>query len=381
MSMTVTEIHGTVAPGFEAARDHFAGNFENDLEIGASFAVMHKGEMVVDLWAGDADETGATPWGHDTLANTWSTTKGVAAICIALLVDRSQLSYDDKVSTHWPEFAAHGKGDITVAQMLSHQAGLSGLREPTTLEECYDHDLMARRLAAQEPLWEPATRSGYHAFTYGYLAGELVRRITGKTIGTYLRDEIGIPHGIDFFIGLPESEEPRVAPLTEAKDMQPLSDTTEVQALTFTNPQIGQLAPNSREWRAAEIPAAGGFGSASALAKLYALLDEGTAPGGKAIIRRDTMEALRTTRIENEDLILGVPVRWASGMAMNGFEMYGPNPQAFGHTGWGGAFGCLDPEAGVSIGYVMNKMGAAIVGDPRSMGLVAATFACLKGRD
>lgn len=377
MSMTMTEIHGTCASAFEPVRDHFADNFKNDLEIGASFSVIHKGELVVDLWAGDADETGATPWAHDTLANVWSTTKGVAAICVALLVDRGQLSYDDAVSTHWPEFAVHGKGGITVAQMLSHQAGLSGLREPTTLEDCYNHDLMAQRLAAQEPLWEPATRSGYHAFTYGYLAGELVKRITGKTIGTFLQDEIAKPHGIDFFIGLPLSEEPRVAPLTEAKDMQPLADTTEVQALTFTNPAIAQTAPNDRAWRAAEIPAAGGFGSASALAKLYALLDDSTAPGGKAIIKRETMEALRTVHIENEDLILGVPARWGSGMAMNGFEMYGPNPQTFGHTGWGGSFGCLDPEAGVSIGYVLNKMGAAVVGDPRSMGLVAATFACL----
>ncbi|MEQ8747905.1 serine hydrolase domain-containing protein [Pyruvatibacter sp.] len=373
----MTTIHGTCAPAFERARDQFADNFQNDLEIGASFCVIHKGKTVVDLWAGDADETGATPWAHNTLANVWSTTKGVSAICIALLVDRGLLSYDDTVATHWPEFAAHGKGGITVAQMLSHQAGLSGLREPTTLEDCYDHDLMAQRLAAQEPLWEPTTRSGYHAFTYGYLAAELVKRITGKTIGKFLRDELGTPHGIDFFIGLPISEEPRVAPLSEATDMQPLSGTTEIQNLTFANPAIGQLAPNDRAWRAAELPAAGGFGSASALAKLYALLDDATAPDGKAIISRATMDALRTTRIQNEDLILGVPVRWGSGMAMNGFEMYGPNDQAFGHTGWGGSFGCLDPEAGIAIGYVMNRMGAAVVGDPRSMGLVAAVFACV----
>jgi len=371
----MAQIHGTCEPAFEAARAQFEKNFDDDQEIGASFCVIHRGKTVVDLWAGDADTTGATPWQHDTLANVWSTTKGVTAICVALLVDRGELSYDDKVSTHWPEFAANGKGDVTVGQMLSHQAGLSGLREPTTVEDGYDQELMAQRLAAQEPLWEPGTRSGYHAFTYGNLAAELVKRVSSKSIGTFLREEIAEPHGIDFFMGLPDSEEHRVAPLTEAADMRPLADTTEVQALTFTNPQIGQLAPNNRAWRAAELPAAGGFGSAAALAKLYALLDAETAPGGTPIISRDTMEALRTTRIENDDLILGVPVRWASGMAMNGFEMYGPNPQTFGHTGWGGSFGCLDPEAHVAIGYVMNKMGADVVGDPRSMGLVAAVFA------
>jgi len=373
----MTEIHGTVAPGFEAARDQFARHFEAGEEIGASYAVMHKGEMVVDLWAGTKDEAGADPWQRDTLANVWSTTKGVAAICVALLVDRGQLSYDDKVASHWPEFATHGKGDITVAQMLSHQSGLSGLREPTTLDQVYDHDLIAARLAAQEPLWEPTTRSGYHAFTYGFLAGELVKRITGKSLGTFLRDEIGTPHAIDFFIGLPESEEPRVAPLTQAEGLQPLAGGNEAQRLTFTNPAIPQTAPNDRAWRAAELPAAGGLGTASALAKLYALLDAGTAPDGKPIISRAIMDALRTVRIENEDMILGVPVRWGSGMAMNAFNMYGPNPVAFGHTGWGGSFGCLDPEAGLAIGYVMNKMGAAVVGDPRSLALATAAFGCI----
>ncbi|WP_425063258.1 serine hydrolase domain-containing protein [Pyruvatibacter mobilis] len=373
----MTEIHGTVAPGFEAARDQFAKHFETGEETGASYAVMYKGEMVVDLWAGTKDADGTAPWQRDTIANVWSTTKGVAAICIALLVDRGELSYDDKVAAHWPDFAAHGKGDITIAQMLSHQSGLSGLREPTTLAEVYDHDLIAARLAAQEPLWEPGTRSGYHAFTYGFLAGEIVKRVTGRSLGTFLQDEIGKPHGIDFFIGLPDSEEPRVAPLIEAPGLQPLAAASEVQQLTFANPAIPQTAPNDRAWRAAELPAAGGLGTASALARLYALLDEGTAPGGTPLISRPTMEALRTVRIQNEDLVLGVPVRWGSGMAMNGFNMYGPNDRAFGHTGWGGAFGCLDPEAGLAIGYVMNRMGAAVVGDPRSLALATAAFACI----
>lgn len=376
----MTAIHGNCAPGFETVRDHFADNFAHGREIGAAFCVIHNGETVVDLWAGEKTP-GGEPWQRDTLANVWSTTKGVAAVCVALLVDAGEISYDDKVARVWPEFAAHGKGDITVAQLLSHQAGLSGLREPATLEDCYDHDLMARRLATQEPLWAPGKRSGYHAFTYGYLAGELVKRITGRTIGTFLREEIGEPHGIDFFIGLPESEEPRVAPLTQAEDIEPLAGATEIQALTFTNPVITQTAPNARAWRAAELPAAGGLGSAAALARLYALLDEATAPGGKALLRRETLAALRATRIENEDLVLGIPARWAAGMAknmvMNTAGMYGPNPETFGHTGWGGSFGCLDPENRVAIGYVMNRMGANVVGDPRSVGLVSAVFAAL----
>ncbi len=371
----MTTIHGTCTKTFEPVRDQFARNFADGQETGASFCVTHKGKTVVDIWAGDAAP--GTPWQQGTLANVWSTTKGITAICIALLVDRGELSYDDKVSKHWPEFAAHGKGDITVAQMLSHQSGLSGLREPTTLEDIYDHALMADRLAAQEPLWEPTTRSGYHAFTFGFLAGELVRRVTGKTVGAYLRDEIAKPHNLDLFIGLPEQEEPRVAPLSQGPAPEPLATISETQIFTFTNPAISQIAPNDRAWRAAEIPAAGGFTSATALAHLYALLDASTAPDSRPIISRETLEALRTVRIENEDLILGMPTRWASGMAMNAFNMYGPNAKTFGHSGWGGSCGFLDPEASLSAGYVMNKMGAAVIGDPRSVALISATYDCL----
>jgi len=374
----MTIIHGTCAPGFEPIRDQFAKHVQDGAEIGASFAVVHKGERVIDLWAGST-EPGGAPWQRNTLANVFSTTKGIAAICIAVLVDRGAVSYDDKVSTYWPEFASHGKGDITVAQMLSHQAGLAGFRDPTRIEELYDHDAMAARLAAQDPLWEPTTRSGYHAFTFGFLAGELVKRVTGKTLGTILQEEIGKPHGIDFFIGVPDTEEPRVAPLFEAENAEDPATAlaSDFQKLIFSNPTVGVADANNRAWRAAELPAANGHGTAAALATLYALLDARTAPAGTPLISPATLAALRTVRIAGDDLVLGMPVRWASGMIMNEMNLYGPNDQAFGHSGWGGSFGCLDPEAGVAIGYVLNQMGVAIVGDPRAMALVAATYACL----
>ncbi len=376
----MTEIHGTCAKGFEKARDHFAKNFADGLETGASFAVMKDGELVVDLWGGHADAAGTKPWTRDTLANVWSTTKGVAAFCCALLVERGELDYGEKVATYWPEFAAEGKGAVTVAQMLSHQAGLSGLREPTKPEDFYNQPLMAGRLAAQAPLWEPGTRSGYHAITYGFLAGELVKRITGQTIGEFLQAEVAKPWSIDFFIGLPESEEPRAAEMIAATNAQDTAEgaTDDVRRLTFTNPRLSQDMPNQRAWRAAEIPAAGGQGTASALARLYGGIASGGELDGVHLLSPGTIAKMRTAQIENEDLILGVPLRWGCGYAINMFDMYGPNPNAFGHTGWGGSFGCADPENGIAIGYVMNRMGAMIVGDPRAVGLVGAVYESLK---
>ena len=192
-----TEIHGTCAKGFGRVRDAFAANFATLGEAGASAAVTYKGEPVVELWAGHADAAGAKPWTRDTLANVWSTTKGMGALVCGMLVERGLMSYEDKVSTHWPEFAAEGKGEITVGQMLSHQAGLCGPTVPTTSEEMCNHELMAERLAAQAPMWTPGSRSGYHALTVGILAGELVRRVTGRSIGTFFREEVAEPFGCD----------------------------------------------------------------------------------------------------------------------------------------------------------------------------------------
>ncbi len=378
---TATEVHGHVAPGFEGVRDAFAANFENGGDIGASFAIFKDGEYLVDIWGGHADGARTKAWARDTLPNVWSTTKPVAALCFALLVERGQITYDDKVVKYWPEFGAHGKDQITIGQMLSHQAGVSTVREPITNEELYDHDAMAARLAAAEPLWTPGTRSGYHALTYAYLAGEVIKRVTGRSIGQFFQDEIAAPWEIDFFIGLPASEEPRIAEMIAASKPVPLDagNMNDIQKLTFTNPAPSATLPNERAWRAAEISSANGRGTASALAKLFGAVAAGGTLNGVSLISEKTRAALSDIQITNEDLVLGMAFNWGAGVIRNiGGFLYGPNEATFGHSGWGGSFALCDPTAGVGISYVMNLMGPDLAGDPRAMGLLAASYKALE---
>lgn len=377
---TTLDIKGTVAPGFEGVRDAFASNFINAGEIGASFAIWKDGAYLVDIWGGHADGAKSKDWQRDTLPNVWSTTKAVGALCLAMLVERGKLSYDDKITKHWPEFGTHGKDQLTVGQVLSHQSGVSTVREPLTTEDLYDHDAMAARMAAAEPLWEPGTRSGYHALTFAFPTGELVKRITGKTIGQFFRDEVAGPCDVDFHIGLPESEEPRVAEMIEAANAAAMdqANLNDVQKLTFTNPSPSATAPNTRAWRAAELSSAGGRGSASALARLFgAVATDGTLNGTR-IISAETRDKLAAEQIFNEDLVLGLPGSWGAGVLRNvGGLLYGPNEATFGHSGWGGSFVLADPTAGIGISYVMNQMGPDLAGDPRAMGLLAASYEAL----
>lgn len=375
-----TKIHGHVAPGFEGVRDVFAAQFERGEEVGASFAIYKDGDYLVDLWAGHADKAKTKEWTRDTLPNVWSTTKAVTALCFALLVERGQLSYDDKVVKYWPEFGAHGKDQLTIGQVLSHQAGLSTLRDPISTEDLYDSEGMAARMAAAEPLWEPGTRSGYHAITFAYPAAELVRRISGKTLGQFFREEIAEPWKIDFYIGLPESEEPRVAEMVAAVNSTALDPAhmTDLQKMTFSNPAPSETLPNERAWRAAEIGSANGRGSAVALAKLFgSVAKDGTAEGVN-LFSSKTRDALCKEQILNEDLILGLPGSWGAGVLRNlGGMLYGPNDASFGHSGWGGSFAMSDPDAGLGIAYVMNQMGPNLAADPRAMALLAASYKAL----
>ncbi|MBV1885924.1 MAG: beta-lactamase family protein [Parvibaculaceae bacterium] len=375
-----TKIGGQVAPGFEGVRDVFAAHFDSGEEVGASFAIYKDGKYLVDLWGGHADKAKSEEWTRDTLPNVWSTTKAVTALCFALLVERGQMSYDDKVAKYWPEFGAHGKDQLTIGQVLSHQAGLSTLREPISTEDLYDSEGLAARMAAAEPLWEPGTRSGYHAITFAYPAAELVRRITGKTLGQFFREEIAEPWKIDFHIGLPESEEGRVAEMLPAVGASALDPAhmTDLQKLTFTNPAPTETLPNERAWRAAEIGSANGRGSAVALAKLFGSLAQDGSADGVTLFSAQTRDALCKEQIFNEDLILGLPGSWGAGVLRNlGGVLFGPNEVSFGHTGWGGSFALCDPKAGLGISYVMNQMGANLAADPRALALLAASYEAL----
>jgi CubicO group peptidase (beta-lactamase class C family) len=380
------DIQGSARAGFEPVEDAFRLNFAEDSplpDIGASFAVIQGDSVVVDLWAGHADLARTRPWRRDTLANVYSTTKGVAAACAALLHARGALDYQAPVARYWPEFAQAGKGAITVDLLLSHQAGLSGLRAPCTIEDVYDWDLMVERLAAEAPLWTPGSTAGYHAITWGFLIGELIRRIDGRSIGAFLREELCAPLEADVFIGVPEDQDARVAEIVKprAAPVQTLAEMTEILKLTLGNPVIEAEVPNNRAWRAAEIPAANGSANAMGLARLYAPLANGGRWRGVEYYSPEALARATAYRFVGVDINLGVETRWAAGFFGNNPQRwYGPNDGAFGHSGWGGSCAFADPANGLAIAFAMNQMDANLHGDPRTTRLVDAVYSCVGRR-
>ncbi|MER6999046.1 serine hydrolase domain-containing protein [Streptomyces sp. NPDC000410] len=388
MSRPVPQIEGHCDVRFSTVRTAFEENFRERGELGAAVTVQAGGETVVDLWGGWADAAGTRPWQRDTLVNVWSTTKGPTALCAHILADRGLLDLDAPVASYWPEFAAAGKDTLPVRHLLSHRAGLAGLREPHTLAELYDWELTTGRLAATEPWWEPGTRSGYHAMTYGFLVGEVVRRITGLLPGEFLRQEVTGPGGVDFTIGLPEKEAGRAAELVHppaAADSEQATVFSQLQPAALAalvNPVVTAADANTPEWRAAEIPAAGGHGTARAVAALYGIVASGGLLGERRVLSAGAAERVREGQGACHDLVLGAGFRYeteaALGLWLSGPNgSYGPNPRAVGHDGFGGSFGLADPEAGVSLGYVMNRMGPHISDDPRKMALVEAVYRAL----
>ena len=363
-------VHGFIAPGFEPVRERFAAHFglpEAYREIGASLAVYRHGECVVDLWGG---HDGARPWQRDTLVNLWSTTKGIAAMCVAWLVDRGRLSYRQKVAELWPNFAQAGKQDVTVAQILSHQAGLPGFAEPTSMDDLLDQQLCAARLAAQAPLWEPGTANGYHAATWGVLVAEIVRRADGRSIGRLLAEELAGPAGADFVLGFPEALEPRradIVPPDHPVDLSAIEMNAAMQ-LALASPAMDAALPNRADWRRAELPAMNGHGSAQGVARLYAALLAGD------LISRETLAAMTEIAADRPDLVIGINPQWGMGVLNNGVGALGPLPAAFGHGGWGGSVGCAEAGSGIAIGYAPSHMGPDLVGDPRATGLCATVF-------
>ncbi|MFD4137776.1 serine hydrolase domain-containing protein [Streptomyces sp. NPDC058572] len=381
-------IEGHCDERFDAVRAAFEQNFRERGELGAAVTVMLDGRAVVDLWGGWADPARSRPWQSDTLVNVWSTTKGPTALCAHLLADRGLLDLDAPVATYWPEFAAAGKEGVLVRHLLSHRAGLAGLREPHSLDELYDWELTCARLAATEPWWEPGTVSGYHAMTYGFLVGEVVRRITGLLPGDFLEQEIAGPLGIDFTIGLPQKEAGRVAelvhPPAEARSEQAavFAQLEPVALAALINPMTGVDAANSAAWRAAHIPAANGHGTARAVASLYGILAGRGKLGEKRVLTPEAAERVREGQGSCRDLVLGMgfthDTEVALGLWLSGENgSYGPNPRALGHDGFGGSCGLADAEAGVSLGYVMNRMGPHIADDPRKMALIDAVYRAL----
>jgi CubicO group peptidase (beta-lactamase class C family) len=376
------EIHGTSADDYEAVRDAFAANFTERGEIGASVAVVAGGELVVNLWGGWADPGRKRPWQRDTLTNVWSTTKAMTSLCAHILMDRGELDPDAPVARYWPEFAAGGKDGITVRSVMCHQSGLTGITVPATVEDYYDWDKITGLLAAQEPLFPPGSTSGYQAITFGYLVGEVVRRIAGQSCGAFFRSEIARPLGADFHIGLAKRDLGRCSELQgvrpsedeQAALAQAYANAAPAARAALLNPSLTGDEANASEWRRAEIPAANGHGTALGLVTVFGTL----ADGSERLISAKTLQAARTGNGRHTDLVLGMPVEFGLGFGLSGPERhFGPNPAAFGHDGFGGSAVGADPEAGVAFAYVMNRMGMNLVDDPRKMALINAVYRSL----
>ena len=383
------KIEGTCDPKFNRVKDVFAENFEKRNEVGAAAAVMLDGKSVVDIWAGHADKEKTKPWTRDTLVNVYSTTKGITAICAHRLADKGLLDIDAPVAKYWPEFAQAGKDKLPVRFLLSHRAGLPAVRKILDDNALFNWTTMTTALAEQEPWWKPGTAHGYHAVTFGYLVGEVIRRITGKSPGTYLRDELAGPLDLDFHIGLDAKHDARVAGLIPAAPPGPgepnmfaemMKNPESAGAKAFMNPPVltkpGLV--NSREWRAAEIPAANGHGTARSLARLYGALARGGELDGVRVMSKDEVANCSIEQSNGPDALLIINTRFSLGFMMSqpGASL-GPNPKSFGHPGAGGSLGYADPDAKIGFGYTMNKMQNSLLIDARPLALIDAVYASM----
>lgn len=383
------QLQGTCDPRFRAVRAAFADNFTKREDVGAAGCVYVDGKPVVDLWGGFADAARTRPWAENTIVSVASTTKGMVALCGHMLVERGLLDLDAPVARYWPEFAQAGKETIPVRWLLSHRAGLPAIRRDLPPQSLYDWQALTEALAETAPWWEPGTQHGYHAMTFGHLVGEVIRRITGKSVGQFFRTEVAGPLGADFFIGVPESEDARAAEVLP--DPPPLpGDTTMWEVLlrdpmsmagrAFLNPPRTPDVVNTRAWRAAEIPAGNGHTTARALARVYGALACGGTLDGVHLLHPTTIDAAIVEQSSGPDAILQFPTQFGLGFMLPTPERpFGPNPRAFGHPGRGGSIGFADVEGGIGFGYVMNQYKTGTLRNPdlRWPTLVEAVYASL----
>lgn len=375
-------VKGLCDSQFSHLQEAFTQNFERHHEVGAAIALVKDGELLVNLYGGYGDKNKAQPWQQNTRVNVWSTTKGVTALCFAMLVDRGIIRYDTRVSEYWDTFDVDGKRHITVAMLLSHQAGLCGFREPAMVSDFYDRHSAAERLAGMEPFWPPGEGSGYHPISVGVLASELMVKLCGKSLQEFVKDELAIPFGLDLSIGLEFENYTAAAQMIAPEFLTPsdmVDDMDGIQRAALDNPVLHPELPNTDAWRAADIPSANGFSTAEALATLYGALAGDGCIGGEKLIGMEAVTA--ATRIQNaasEDRVMKIPAPWSCGFLRNALQVYGPSENAFGHSGWGGSFAFADPDNGIGFAYTMNKMGRDLIGDPRAVALVNALYQDLR---
>ncbi|KAK2762122.1 hypothetical protein FQN54_001129 [Arachnomyces sp. PD_36] len=381
--MTTPQLHGHCDEAFAPVRKLFETNLLNGSEVGASIVVNIDGKTVLDLWGGYADSERTRPWTEDTIANVWSLSKTVTNLAALILVDRGLLDLNEKVAKYWPEFGVNGKEGIEVRHILAHTSGVSGWEKPIVLSDIYDLEASTARLAEQAPWWEPGTASGYHAQNQGHLVGELVRRVTGKSLSQFIVEEISHPTNADFRLGASESDLPRIAEIIPPDEPIPLDaikaavGEDSIAYRTFTSPISSPTAPNTPEWRAAELGALNGHGNARSLNRILSSIALGNTP----LLSQPTISRIFEEQSNNTDLVLGIPVRFGNGFAL-------PSPAGISFIpegrvcfwgGWGGSVAIMDLDRRMTITYVMNKMSPGTVGSERSEAYVRAVYGVVGG--
>lgn len=378
----MADLHGTIDPRFAELRAALERNLDSGEELGASFVLDVDGERVVDVWGGFRDEARTRPWTEDTIVNVWSTTKTVTSLAALMLVDRGLLDVHAPIAQYWPEYAANGKQDIEVRHLLAHASGVSGLEQPASVEDLYDERKAAARMAGQAPWWEPGSASGYHAIVYGHLVSELIERISGKPLRQFVAEEIAGPLGADFQIGAQESDWARIAPVVPPPPL-PLdfeaAGPESPMVRTLTGPPANAADANTPGWRRADMGGVNGHGNARSVARILSAIARGGTVDGVRLLGPATIDLIFEEQVRGVDLVLGVPLRWGVGFGLPepATLPWIPDERVCFWGGWGGSMIIMDLGRRMTISYMMNRMGAGIIGSERSAEYTAAVYAAL----
>jgi CubicO group peptidase (beta-lactamase class C family) len=378
----MAELQGTCDERFAAVRALVQDNIDAGEELGASLVVDVDGERVVDLWGGYRDQQRTTPWDEHTITNVWSSTKSVTSLAALVLVERGELDVHAPVARYWPEFAANGKEGVLVRHLLAHTSGVSGLEQPATIEDLYDWDKSTARYASQAPWWEPGTASGYHAGNFGHLVGEVVRRVSGKPLKAFVAEEIAGPLGADFQIGAAEADWSRIAdvvpPPPSSVDLS-AADPNSPAVKTLTGPSTAAEYANTPAWRRADMGGLNGHGNARSLARILSVVARGGEVDGVRLLGPDTIDLIFDEQAHGVDLVLGVPLRWGIGYGLPQADTlpWIPDGRICFWGGWGGSMIITDLDRRTTISYMMNRMGAGIIGSTRSAAYTAAVYEVL----
>lgn len=380
----MVDISGTVPEQFTKVADALSRSIDEGADVGGSVAIAIDGEMVADFWGGYADEARTTPWERDTLVNVWSTTKTMSALTALVLADRGLLDLDAPVAEYWPEFAANGKEGVLVRHVLSHTSGVSGWAQPVVQEDLYDQDRSAQILAAQAPWWEPGTASGYHAINQGHLIGELVRRTTDRTLGSYFAEEIAGPLGADFHIGLAAEHDARVSAVIPPPPLDlDLSGDIDMESpamKTFTGPPVDANHANTEAWRRAEIGAANGHGNARSVARIQSVVSNGGTVDGVSLLSPATIDRIFEVQSDGIDLVLGIPLKFGIGYGLPVQETipYLPaDARICFWGGWGGSVVINDLDRRMTFAFMMNRMATGIIGGATAASLLTEAYAAI----